>query len=343
MLILLFVYFAVMLFGVRFSRKGCADYLSIDNTQAIKGIFIIMVFFSHFNSYISLSGQWDDVYIKFFRFVGQAMVTPFLFYSGYGVMESIKRKGTGYIASMPKKRILATLFNFDCAVLLYLLLGILLGSQFTVKQIGLSLIGWDSLGNSNWYIFTVLILYLLTYFVFVIFPKKPHVVSVAILGVLVCAVVYVTMRYHIKEPHWYDTALCYVLGMGYSLVKQPVEKIVNKNVVVWAVCLAMPAALYALWCGRGTWGLLANLMFAVALVVFTMRITLHNKVLQWCGEHLFELYILQRIPMMIFKRIGLLDFNVYVGFALCAGVTVLLSIGFKFVTGAAWTKLTAKK
>lgn len=42
----------------------------------------------------------------------------FLFYSGYGIMESIKNKGEKYISTVPKKRILNVLVNFDIAVLI---------------------------------------------------------------------------------------------------------------------------------------------------------------------------------------------------------------------------------
>jgi hypothetical protein len=31
------------------------------------------------------------------------MVVPFLFYSGYGIFEQVKKKGNGYIGSFPKK------------------------------------------------------------------------------------------------------------------------------------------------------------------------------------------------------------------------------------------------
>lgn len=128
------------------------------------------------------------------------MVAPFLFYSGYGVMESIKRKGTAYVVGIPKKRVLRALFNFDCAVVLYLVLGLVLGSSFTFKQVALSHIGWDSLGNSNWYIFTVLVLYVLTYIAFVILPTKSPYISVTVLGILVCGIIYLTRHFISRIP-----------------------------------------------------------------------------------------------------------------------------------------------
>ena len=75
------------------------DYLSFDTTNAIKGIFIALVFINHAIPYIYNAGYvFDDSFAsKLFlfsnSFIGQWIVAMFLFYSGYGVMESIQKKG----------------------------------------------------------------------------------------------------------------------------------------------------------------------------------------------------------------------------------------------------------
>lgn len=49
---------------------------------------------------------------------GQLIVVMFLFYSGYGVMESVRSKGTAYIKSIPFKRVLSTLVTILFAFLI---------------------------------------------------------------------------------------------------------------------------------------------------------------------------------------------------------------------------------
>lgn len=100
------------------------------------------------------------------RLVRQLLVVMFLFYSGYGVTESIASKGKTYINAIPKKRILTTLLNFSVAVCVFIGLASALGKDLTVEQCLLSLIGWESVGNSNWYIFCILICYAATYIAF---------------------------------------------------------------------------------------------------------------------------------------------------------------------------------
>ena len=146
------------------------DFLSIPQCNVVKGFFIILVFISHINQYIlkagySVSSFGDILYFKITGGIGQLMVVMFLFFSGYGIMESYKKKGAYYVTSMPKKRILTTLLNFDVAVLFYIALNVLLGKSMTVSQVFLSFIAWDSVGNSNWYIFVILVCYTLSYLI----------------------------------------------------------------------------------------------------------------------------------------------------------------------------------
>ncbi|MBR5505641.1 MAG: hypothetical protein IKV73_04980 [Clostridia bacterium] len=72
--------------GCKSCFKTEYDYLSRDVTTSIKWIFILMVFFSHFNSYVQYTEWLARIYTIPFHLIGQGMVTMFLFYSGYGVM-----------------------------------------------------------------------------------------------------------------------------------------------------------------------------------------------------------------------------------------------------------------
>ena len=52
----------------------------------------------------NLDGSYDTGYQMLRNYMGQSIVSLFLFYSGYGIYEAIKRKGTAYIKAMPVKR-----------------------------------------------------------------------------------------------------------------------------------------------------------------------------------------------------------------------------------------------
>lgn len=159
---------ALICYKASFRKKDFyEDYLDKYQCNSIKGIFILLVFLSHITPYITKSGyvygQLDKVALLIGNNIGQLVVVMFLFYSGYGVMEQVQKRGTDYVNSMPRKRILVTLLNFDVAVVLFVIANLLLGLDLSVRQIVLSLFCWDSVGNSNWYIFVILACYTIVY------------------------------------------------------------------------------------------------------------------------------------------------------------------------------------
>ena len=168
------VLFLLIISGAEFSKQNefNKDYISRAGTTAIKGIFVILIMFSHGKGYIDVGGKFDVPYLKMQDHLNQMIVAMFMFYSGYGIMESIKKKGSAYIDTIPKKRFPQVLLNMDIAVVLFLILAATAGKFYNVGHILLSLIGWESVGNSNWYIFVILALYVITYFAFLILKKK---------------------------------------------------------------------------------------------------------------------------------------------------------------------------
>lgn len=349
MLLFFLIYIITCLYGIKFCPDGNKDYLSIDTTASVKGIFILLVFFSHFNSYTALTSKTDLIYHQIVSSFGQTMVTLFLFYSGYGVMEAIKKKGIGYIDTFPSKRILATLFRFDCAVLLFLLIGWIFHNSYTLPQILLSLLGWESLGNSNWYIFVILVLYLVTYLGFKLIKSENHILPFLAVAIMVALLVVLCWRFNIKPLYWFDTALCYVAGMFCSLVRKYWDDLIARTnrltrFIIWAGALLLLDGAFLILKSHGAiyTYLLSNVFFALLVVCFTMQFQIKNRILLWCGNNLFELYILQRIPMIVFQQLGIDQINIYLYFVLCLVVTILLIKPFQHFTSLLWKLLPFK-
>lgn len=193
-----------------------AGYMSKDSTNVIKGMFILFVLIRHFSEYIEITDRFDIYAKNIDSFLGQLIVVMFLFYSGYGVMESFRNKGQAYVKKMPRKRILNTLLNFDFAVIIYMLVILLKYNEtFSLKRFALSLIAWDSYGNSNWYIFCILAMYICAYIALKLLGKADRLVIIA--GLFVLTFVYIgVLRYILpKEIFWYDTAVCFPLGCAF--------------------------------------------------------------------------------------------------------------------------------
>ena len=171
MIIIYLVFLCVFLIGIKFTKKDFnEEYLSKNTTTIINGLFVVTVFFSHFKNYIETTSILDTSLNKILGIVGQLMVATFLFYSGYGIMESIKNK-KGYVKNFFKNRFVPTFLNFAIAICLFLIMDIAIGKNYSVSTIALSFIGWDNVGNSDWYMFATFVLYLFTIISFLNFDN----------------------------------------------------------------------------------------------------------------------------------------------------------------------------
>ena len=336
------------LYQIRFSFTGkgkqtaqnqiFTDYNSLEKTTSIKGIFILIVFLNHAASYLQLSDSFvNTLYFSFIGIIGQAMVAMFLFYSGYGVMLSIDKKGAAYVKSIPSKRAGKVLVNFDIAVLLFLIVQTVLGNTFPLKTILFAFIGWEAVGNSNWYIFDILVLYLLTYCAFLIAGKRKK------LGIALTAgftALFIVFLYVFKDSWWYDTVLCYPLGMLYYASKDRIEALLAKHKVNYYLVLLAVAVLFVMahkLMDYPVFMIINNLCFSLLVVLLTMKVSLHNKILHFFGKHLFSVYILQRLPMLVFAHLGVT--NQYLFVVLSFAVTVLLAVLFDDGIGKLWKKI----
>lgn len=313
------------------------NYLAVDRTNCIKGIFILMVFLSHSRNYLSKLPEYtvdplNSIYDVIQNHLGQGIVVMFLFYSGYGVMESILKKGSDYINAFPKQRFAKTLFHFDIAVMLFVIVDLCLGTlnNYSILEVLLSFTGWESVGNSNWYIFAILILYLITYFAFKIFKDKT---SKAVWLVTVLTVVYIAvLALAGKDAWWFDTVLLYPLGMWYSVGKDKIENFVRKKPINYFGLLILCCAVFIvshllrsnIICYE-----ISQVALCAVIVAATMKIDINNKILEFFGKHLFEIYILMRIPMNVLLHFDI-D-NVYVFVSVSFAVTLLLAVLLKKV------------
>lgn len=96
-------------------------------------------------------------------------------------------------------------------------------------------------------------------------------------------------------------------GVVYAMNKEWIEGFAKRN--YWAVLLALAAAFFALpylpFVSRYHFAFfnMKSIVFALLVVLLTMKVKLRNPILAWCGKNLFPLYIYQRIPMILFTTL----------------------------------------
>lgn len=309
------IFILIVLVGIRPLRYN-ENYIGQESTTAIKGIFAIIILYNHSRQYLATSADWTasqytNLYNSIIDTFGQLMVVMFLVYSGYGIMESYKRKKENYIKGFFKKRILKTLVHFDMAVFAFLILALCLGSEYSINEYFLSFIGWASIGNSNWFVFDIVVLYILSYIGFLVIRRFNLNIKHFLWFITALSCGFLIVMYKAKPglTYWYDTIMAYPIGMLWSAYREKLEQILEsqKSYVVAIITIGILLVLtYNL--GRTykeVFLYLCSPIFAVFVILITMRLKIGNPVLHWLGVNAFAIYILQRIPMIIATEYGL--------------------------------------
>lgn len=305
MVLLLILLMAVACRGLKFSGRDWHDPFDREGTACVKGFFIGWVFLSHLSGYLTganVALPFDRAFLALNGRMGQMMVVMFLVYSGYGVMRSILTKGEEYIRQMPRKRLLTTLVNFDVAVAAFLLLALALGTSVSLRQVLLSLIAWDSLGNSNWYIFVILVCYAAAWLAALVCrgSKATWIVTGLLLTGVMVALSFV------KGNWWYDTMLSFPFGCLVAAYEKPIVDWCRR----WYVLALLGSGIGCLALMRlqpDAFGVIRNVQamcFATSVLLITQKLRPTCSILAWMGKRLFPLYIYQRLPMIAFASLG---------------------------------------
>ena len=320
MIIYVLIIAGLILHRASFRKGGISQYyISKEGTDAVRGIFILLIMASHFTQYILAYPLPADVfYMRLRTFLGQFVVCMFLFYSGYGVTLSFAEKGEAYRKQFPRKRILRTLLIFDLAVVFYYIVQHELGVSYPVSHYILTMLAWNSFGNSNWYIFAILGLYCISYLTALSSdPKNGKQIVLKITAsvtvfteLLICAG---------KEDWWYNILFCYPLGAAFYYLRPAAEDFVRKP-RRYFFCFLTVSALFLLI--HKIWKLhlffyeADALLFTSLVVLTTMKVELKSPVLRMAGRHLFELFLVHRIPMILLGHVPFIKAQVYLYFAL---------------------------
>lgn len=298
----------IVLLSINKSQTMLEDPFSRDTTDSVKGIFILIVFINHAVPYILNNGgslndliDTGDEVIRIW--MGQLIVALFLFYSGYGVYNGIINKGIAYVKSIPKKRIFKVLFDFDIAVLCFLLLSLLLGNNITISQVLLSFVCWDSLGNSNWYIFCIIYCYFAAWLSFKLTGNSHKAL------ILLCflTIVYCVIMSFLKPWWWYDTICCFTAGALTAQYKDNIMNILKKHFYLILILSLCGCFIFHEIIHIGRFAITNNIRavcFCVFVLTITYKINISGIILQWLGKNLFPLYIYQRIPMIVLSSIS---------------------------------------
>lgn len=233
-----------------------------------------------------------------------------------------------YLKQFPINRILKILINFDIAIILYLVMNIVLGIKYTSWQIVGSFIGLTSVGNSNWYIFTILIMYIVTYLGAMFWKEDYQKIA---LTVSVFSILYIMIIQATRLPSRFcSTVCCYALGIWIVLYKNKLIKFLQKKIILKAIVLVIPILLTYKLRDNNYFMNFNSIFFVLFIICFLSQFKIKSRVLYFLGRHAFSIYILQRIPMIIISDLLVIEESrIYLVIMLEFVITVGIAVFFE--------------
>ena len=344
-LILLFVLLIVIFSSSIRHKDGWKDgYISKEQSRSVEGIFVILIFLGHAVTCFNSNNVFDIYYLAVKVHLDQAVVAMFLFYSGFGMMQSLQKKGTDYLKKIPLKRFLPLLIKYQTVVLIYLAVRMILRETLDTKTVILSFIGWESLGNYGWYIFVMLSLYVLFCISFFISHKVDSGREALIFGAVILTLFSIIFMLLMcspgnRERRFYDTYIIFCLGMWYSIFKEKAEAFLSSNLRYMVTCIICLSVYVVTSFSREFRDLhffiheLWMICFTIAVLLLTVKISIKSKVLDFFGGLAFPMLMFQRLPFLIFSYLNLQS-SPYLFVLLSLAVTVMLSFSFKKLSEA---------
>ena len=311
--------------------------MSREQTTSINGVFVVIVLLSHCSTSVKdgLYGIMDAPYLSMKSYLAQLIVVTFLFYSGYGIMESIRKKGMSYVYGIPWQRLFRVWYHFAIVVCLFILPNVILGKPLEPVKTLLAFTGWEGIGNSNWYIFAILILYGIVFLSFLV-ARRFRLLGLILVVTLTAGYVFWMIAAGQLE-RFYNTIILFPMGMFYSLAKPYLDRFFMCHEIVYFGSLAAVTVgfIFMEWIRRAH--LLAYygwaMLFMLLIVLITMKFQIQNPILDWLGSHVFSIYMLQRIPMMFLKSFGISINHPYIFVVLTTVITLFLAVLYDFLIG----------
>lgn len=271
------------------------NYLSKDNTNALKGLLAIVVFVCHLPSYLGLFS--DQLAGSLLVCFGSPAVGLYFFLSGYGVTISFKNR-EGYLKGFWRRRILPFSINYLFVLCLYVLLNIAVGKHIDGNMLLKSFVLGGYVLN-GWYIQIQFWLYVTFFFVYSLRLNTRWKNSI----VLITLVAYYAFGVAIKiQGTYYISVLLFWLGLVWAENNETINRCLDEHKVaglpigigmtgIGVLLIVIRSFTTSFFFGRMV-TTLSDMMFCIGTLIFIRYFPVRCLLTDQLGIYSFEIYVL---------------------------------------------------
>lgn len=356
---LLFIYptiFAILLFaGAKVARRGDfqEDFLSLKSTGMLRAMAAVGIILHHLVKEVSEEGQVEIGPMTRLNGMGILFSCVFFFFSGYGLLKSLRTK-EDYLESFLAKRIPAVFLPFMVSNLIYFAwVGLYDGRIYRVTEAVTTITGFTLLNTNTWFLVEIMVFYIAFYLIFKRIKNPDKALFVMCAFVLLVMVISLLLGHDGSEINghwfmgewWYNSTITFVAGMLLARYELQITGFVKKYYWwVLFIVLVLFAGGYALseyavqnlgyyrewenYAGYREKALtlvaqsVACIAFMAVWVLVCMKVRFYNPVMAFVGKISLELCIIhdlmQRNILYMFEKMpNMLFFLVVLIYSLC--------------------------
>jgi|GEM_PF-596895 len=228
---------------VNTEKKSPVDYLSLDNSNCLKGILAICIFLCHCWGRIclqdaSLTESLFGLTVgRILTVLGYLAVALFFFLSGYGLMVQYQKKGNDYLKGFFLRRVLPLYLLCLLFIALYTVENWILYDDFNWKTIVQSLLFGGTVIRYGWYFQSILLWYIFFFLCFRFIKKD----GIRLILLCVAYVLYVALCLILRlDSTWYEGCFCLIIGILWAKYKGNIDEFfASKKIYILSLCIAL--------------------------------------------------------------------------------------------------------
>ena len=294
----------LMIYGIRINKEGYySDCYSKEYWNCLKGVFAIAIILHHLSQKIT-----DGFLFRQFQEVGFLCVAAFFFISGYGLMKQYRVNQERYLKHFFRNRIMVILLQYVVISIAYWLIRSVLGDRRSIKEFVLSFLNGTPITPYSWYIIEILMLYVIFYLA-CIFSKGSYRKLIAQIGI--CLILFTIVSHAVGYYfYWYNTWGTFILGIVVASLQEKPTRIDQINyryqicslglifIILYVTAIHLKSASVVV---QVLLYQVTSISFVGFLLLISKKVQVHNHSLKWLGERSFELYMLQGLPLLLFR------------------------------------------
>ena len=337
---------ALSLWGIKPVKSATElnqNYLSLKTTNALRGIFALVVTFHHVSK-----GTISIYPYSEFVDMGYLAVAFFFFVSGYGLQKK-HITDPSYQNKFLLKRLPPVLLLPILMLSFYFVAALVNGDSLTVKDILLSVFDNHPVVSGSWYVINISIFYVVFYLFMKLF-KQHHFAMVV--GAVVFYVVWAFSCFRLSHGlWWYSATHLLAVGMFWAVYEKQILAVLKKcyyfvALLFWVtflivfsfrnqiITLPIPFILSLI-------RIVTAVIFVIGIWLFTMKFQIGNRVLAFLGKISYEIFLSHCFFHIFFKSEAVNIENDILYMAAVLVSTIVSSVLLNKVTSALLKKYNA--